>query len=232
MVILNTLLGIVFLIIAIVATYFVVAFFGMAIPIHRKFQHQNNGIDIFLTSNGMHVDFVVPTQNALYDWSQIIGNSSYLKDLKNYTYLGLGWGDRDFFLKVDSWDSVPKKVGARALLLPTPSLMHVTGYDELPANKTVKKVSISKSQYLNLCNFIQNRFALNTDQQAELVLKVDHAKDDNYYEAHGAYHCFYTCNNWVNTGLKKIGVRTSLWSPMAKGILNQVDKIKKERIEK
>ena len=174
----------------------------------------------------MHIDFVVPTQNALFDWSKIIGSGHFAKDINRYSYLGIGWGDEGFFLKVESWDNVPKKVGARALLLPTPSLMRVTCYDQLPTDKTVKKVSISQSQYLKLCNFIYKRFALDDNQQVHLIPDANKTENDNYYKAHGYYHCFYTCNYWVNEGLKKTGIRTTLWSPMAKAIMVQLDKIK------
>ena len=36
--------------------------------------------------------------------------------------------------------------------------------------------------------------------------------------ANKKYHVFNTCNNWVNRGLKKTGIRTAVWTAGAFGL--------------
>ena len=125
------------------------------------------------------------------------------------------------------------KIAARAMLIPTPTIMHVTGYEVLPYDKLkVAKITISKSQFVHLSSFIYNAFRLKTNQEIELIPGVRYTEHDNFYHANGVYHAFHTCNYWVNKGFKRIGVRTALWSPFVKGIFYQLDKIKPHYQEK
>ena len=118
------------------------------------------------------------------------------------------------------------------MFIPTPTIMHVIRYDELPQEELrIEKISISKNQYLHLCSFIFNYFALNEKQEIELIPNVGYNANDNFYHANGVYHAFHTCNYWVNKGLKKIGVRTALWSPLDKGIFYQLEKVKPLNIQ-
>ncbi|MEM8910114.1 MAG: TIGR02117 family protein, partial [Bacteroidota bacterium] len=197
-------------------------------PVNRKYRHvQEGGVNIFVSTNGMHTDFIVPTQHSLFDWSQIISSRPFDKALQDYPYLGIGWGDPGFYLELEAWNKMTAKLATRAMLIPTSTIMHVTGYDQLPKQKLrVEKIAISKSQYVHLCSFIYSAFALKSNQEIDLIPNVGYADNDNFYKANGVYHAFHTCNYWVNKGLKKIGVRTALWSPLDRGIFYQLDKVK------
>lgn len=227
MILLSTIGGLLLLIILLVVTYLLLLPIGTIIPINRKFKPVRNGVDIFVSTNGMHVDYIVPTRNQLFDWSKIIDSSPYAKSLTEYPYLGIGWGDPGFYLELETWDKLSFKIAAKALLYPTPTIMHVIGYDSLPGETLrVEKISISPSSYVHLSSFIYNAFRLDPDQKLDLIRGVGYTADDNFYQAKGVYHAFHTCNYWVNKGLKRIGVRTPLWSPLEKGIFYQLDKIK------
>lgn len=201
---------------------------GTIIPINRKYQPVINGVNIYLSSNGMHTDFIVPTQNNLFDWTTLIDSQPYEKDLTQYPYLGIGWGDWNFYVELDAWENLTPQLAARALLNPkTKTLMHITAYDELPTpERRVEKVSISPQQYLSLCTFIQSGFCFNDQEEVQLLTGLGYEPTDNFYKATGSYHYFHTCNYWVNKGLKKIGVRTSLWTPIDRGMFYQLGKVK------
>ena len=232
MILLNVLGSILVLALGLVLTYLLLLPFGAWIPINRKFKPVKNGIDIFLSTNGMHTDFILPTRNKLFDWSTIIDSQPYEKDLHSYPYLGVGWGDPGFYLELESWDKLSVKIAAKAMLMPTSTIMHIIGYEDLPQDTlTVEKITISHSQYLHLCSYIYNDFTLNDNQKINLIPGVGYSNNDNFYHANGVYHAFHTCNYWVNKGLKKIGVRTSLWSPFDRGIFYQLNKIKNDNHE-
>lgn len=177
----------------------------------------------------MHIDFIVPTKNALFDWSSFIDSQPFAKDLSVYPLLGIGWGDWSFYIDLDEWENLSVGIAANALLNPfTRTLIHITGYDELPSVKKNEKITISPNQYLHLCELMCQSFALNTEQQIDLLPNLGYTSNDNFYSAKGSYHALHTCNYWINKLLKKIGVRTSLWSPLDRGIFYQLDKMKKQ----
>ncbi|MFM7854609.1 MAG: DUF2459 domain-containing protein [Flammeovirgaceae bacterium] len=47
--------------------------------------------------------------------------------------------------------------------------------------------------------------------------------NDSFYEAKGTYNLFFTCNTWVNEGLKKAGLKACLWTPFDSGLLRKYD---------
>ena len=216
-------------VVAIVGGYLLLVPFGTHIPVNRKFKHVKDGIDIYVSTNGVHVDYILPAKNHIMDWAKVINSQPFPRNLGEYPHLGIGWGDPGFYLEIETWGHLTAKIAARAMLYPTPTIMHVTGYDQLP-HETLKieKISISQNQYLELCGYIYKAFALKSDQEVDLIPNVGYTEHDNFYKANGYYHAFHTCNYWVNKGLKKIGVRTSLWSPWDRGIFIQLDKLKKE----
>lgn len=220
-------LGYVLLVIFGFLSLFIVALgLGTIIPVNRKFRPIKNGIDIFVTTNGMHIDFIVPTRNKLRDWTQIIDSQGFKKKLLDYPYLGIGWGAPEFYLELESWDNLPFDIAFRALAIPSSTIMHVIGYDELPVEELkVKKISISSNQYIDLCRFISSSFKRNEQNDLLLIPDVGYTENDNFYHAHGVYHLFHTCNYWINKGLKQIGVYAPIWSPLDKGILYQLDRL-------
>lgn len=216
------------LFIILVLVYLLLLPLGALIPVNLKYRPAQNGIEVFLSTNGMHVDFILPTQNHLFDWTAIIDKQPFAKKIGAYPYLGLGWGDWNFYIELDKWENLSPQLAAKALLNPnTPPLMHITGYEQLPYDSLkVAKVLLSHSQYLQLCDFIYTAFALDKNKAIDLLPNLGYTEHDNFYKAHGSYHAFHTCNYWVNKGLKKIGVRTAIWSPLDRGIFYQLGKIK------
>ena len=218
--------GLILIAFLIVITYVILLPLGSLIPVNRTFKHVDDGVDIYVSTNGMHVDFIVPTQHESFDWTKLIDSTPFAKPLHQYPYLSIGWGDPGFYLELETWDKLTVKLAARAMLIPTPTIMHVTGYDVLPYEELrIEKITISLDQYLHLCDFIYKDFALK-NQELDLIPNVGYTENDNFYQAHGVYHAFHTCNYWVNKGLKQIGVRTALWSPFDRGIFYQLEKVK------
>jgi len=200
----------------------------MIIPHSRNFRPPVTGVPIYLSTNGMHTDFVLPTKNELFDWTQFINKENFKSNLKSSTFLGIGWGDRAIYLDIAEWSEVTFKMGLKTLLLPTDSILHITAYESVPITDdlVVKKTIISNQQYLQLCQFILTYFKVNHKQNVQLIKDAGYTENDNFYHANRKYHAFFTCNTWINKGLKIIGVRTPLWTPVDKGIFYQFEKIK------
>lgn len=200
----------------------------MLIPVHRQFIPTTEGIDLCISTNGMHTDFILPLRNNIFDWTKIINIDRYKINLTPNTKIGIGWGDKAIYLDIETWGDLTLKMGLATLFLPTPTILHVTAYDQLPTDKLkVRHTKISSIQYVQLCQFIVTYFKKDAQEKVLLIENAGYTPKDNFYHAIGKYHAFKTCNTWVNQGLKKIGIRTASWSPLDKGIFYQFSMIRK-----
>jgi len=206
--------------------YLLLAIIGTLIPINRKFIAPTNGIDLYLSTNGMHINFILPCKNMVFDWSKIIDAKNFDLPFNATTFLSFGWGDKAIYLDIVEWKELTLKMGLATLFLPTPTIVQVTAHQQLPIDKlSIKKTCISEQQYQQLCQFILASFVVDPAQNVQLIPEAGYTPNDNFYQANGKYHAFYTCNTWVNHALRKIGVRTTLWTTVDRGVLYQFDKI-------
>lgn len=102
--------------------------------------------------------------------------------------------------------------------------VHVTYYSEVPSDRPLIQLSLSAKQYQQLCDFVHSSLRSNTDGSRVLLLPTRDGinwSHDRYYDAHGRYCIFYTCNTWVNNALKAAEQKACLWTPFAEGIYFQ-----------
>lgn len=199
---------------------------GAIIPVNTNYRNKDQGIEIGISSNGVHTDFILPTVNAFFDWRNLIEVNDYEASLSPGSFLGIGWGDRGFYLDTPTWAELKAKTAMVAMLVPSTALIHITAHPTPPyGNKFYEKLYLTEAQYLALCQYITGYFKFENGQ-TELWEGVGYTPDDNFYTADGFYHACNTCNFWVNKGLIKAGVRTALWSPLDRGMFHQLAKIK------
>ncbi len=224
---LSIILTLILALLILILGYFIGILIGLLIPIHRGFKPLQNGVNLSISTNGMHTDFILPAKNKVFDWTTFIDANNFDLTITAETKLGIGWGDKAIYLDIETWGELTIKMGLATLFLPTPTILHITAYEALPTDTLkVQKTFISNAQYLKLCQFILAYFNTNSLEKPTLIEGAGYTPNDNFYQAIGKYHAFNTCNTWVNKGLKKIGIRTALWSPMDKGIFYQFEKIK------
>lgn len=199
---------------------------GSIIPVNAGFRSAMDGVPIFVSSNGIHTDFVLPAINHLFDWSAVVDVADFATPLTTQSYLGIGWGDRGFYLDIPTWADLDFKTAFNAMCLPSPTLMHVTSHGEAPpSSKQLARIQLTEDQYLYLCQYIVSYFRIR-DGKVDLIPGASYTPDDHFYWALGSYHAFNTCNFWINRGLIKTGVRSALWSPTDRGIFFQLKKVR------
>lgn len=212
------------LILGISIMYTFAGFLCSIIPKNKSYKNHPKDVEVYLVSDGIHTDFLVPCMNAYFNWKNIIDDRPYQLTFDDQTFLSLGWGDRGFYLDIPTWGDLTFKVAARAMLIPSKTVMHVTAHDHLPKDKKyLEKIHLSRSQYLLLCKYISSYFEVQ-QQQIVHIPNVGYTENDEFYNSTGSYHAFNTCNFWVNKGLILIGVRMPIWSHWAKGLFYQLRK--------
>ena len=200
--------------------YFLAAFGLTAITVNSDFKEcEKDGVEIFIKTNGIHTDFILPYKNELYDWSKFVKANDTKGGDTSVVNVAFGWGDKGFYLKTKTWNDFKFSVAFKALFCMSTSAMHVTYYKKLSETESCKKVCITKTSYLKLVDFICKSFSANSDGVPQQIMGASYWNNDAFYEARGTYSLFFTCNTWTNCGLKKADMKACLWTPFDKGIL-------------
>lgn len=202
--------------------YLVFAVLLSLFPVNTNFKESETGIDIFIKSNGVHTDIVVPVSNGLIDWREKVELQHFQETDPEQKYISFGWGDKGFYLHTPTWGDLKFSTAFKAMFWLGTSAMHVTYLEEIPEeNKYVKKIRISSDQYKELIAHIDNSFQKDVNGKF-LLIKGNHydGQNDNFYEGIGTYSFFQTCNCWTNLGLKKSGVRTAAWAPFEWSVMH------------
>lgn len=200
---------------------------GGRITVNEDFQPTPDGIEIFLVSNGIHTDIVLPAVTDFHDWHETFPPETFDPPLPagQATMVAFGWGDRGLYENVPTWADLTLPIAARSLLLPTQSAMHVTYYRSRPAlTPLVRQVRISPEQHRTLVQFIEDSFSRDgAGRPINLDCCWYPAINDNFYASPPRYHVLRTCNVWTNKALRVSGIRTALWTPFHDRLLEQWD---------
>lgn len=206
-------------ILGIVIIYIVLGLALPLIPVSAKDDGQEKVIPIYIYTNGVHTDIVMPVKNDLQDWSRKIPFDNIKSKKTDYNYIGVGWGDKGFYLDTPTWADLKFSTAVKAAFWMSESAMHCTYYRAMKEGDDCKMIMISRNQYKDLVKFVEDKF--DRDQNGNFILIPTNAVyDDNdaFYDAKGTYSFLYTCNTWSNDALKAAGQKAALWTPTDFGI--------------
>ncbi len=178
-------------------------------------------LDIYIFSNGVHTDIVVPICTPYIDWSETILLANTKSKTPGMRYIGFGWGDKGFYLDTPTWAELKASTAFVAMFYLGTSAMHTTFYQDMQESEDCIKISISHVDYQKLIRYIQESFRYDEQGQPIYIPGHSYGSDDSFYEAHRTYGWFYTCNTWANDALKYCGQKASLWTPFDTGIFYQ-----------
>jgi uncharacterized protein (TIGR02117 family) len=202
----------------IIGLYFLFAEISSGVIVNKK-QDQPKEMAIYISTNGFHTDIVMPVKTGMVDWSEKISFSDTKSKDGNQNFVAVGWGNRDFFINIPSWAEVKLSIAVRAALGMGPSAMHTTFLKSVYEDESCRKIELSKSQYIDLANFIESYFIKDSlENFINISTPNTYGDSDAFYEAKGRYTPFFTCNTWVNSALKSAGLRSCLWTPFQRGL--------------
>lgn len=194
-------------------SYFLIALLLTSITIERK--HKNKVLDksIFLSSNGVHLDLIIPKKHIKPDLLESIVKT------ENSKYLAFGWGDENFYINTPTWGDLTFSNAFKALFMKSPSLMHVTRFNNI--QKKWVEIKINTNELSKLNTYLLSNFKLNKEGGKMLLKNKGYTLTDDFYKAKGSYSCFKTCNTWVNTGFKYAGLKSCYWTPFDFGLMKK-----------
>jgi uncharacterized protein (TIGR02117 family) len=173
-------------------------------------------ITIYLISNEIHTDLVLPVKNEVFDWESFWSPEDF--GSRPGAWVEIGWGDKEFYRKVPTWDDFTYSVALKALFLPGDAAIHVNYLSGNPDHYPHSaRLEISPETYQKLVRAIKSQF-VSSGETPSLVLNSGYSDTDNFYEAHGVFSIFKTCNVWTGNILAQAGLRHPLWSPTKYGL--------------
>ncbi len=209
---------------AFVSLYFFFAWLFSRIGVERE-AGQPNELTIYIKSNGVHTDVVMPVRHRLCDWSAALPFMNTRGKDTTAQYVGLGWGDRGFYLETPTWADLTFSTAFKACFWLGRSAVHATYYRSVEEGKDCVAMQISEAQYARLIAYIDRTFAPGAGG-APVVIPTDalYSDADAFYEARGRYSFLNTCNVWANDALKATGQKAAVWAPFDWGIFHQYRK--------
>ena len=203
-------------ILAIPAFYLAAALVGSLVPVNAGWREPDQGIKVYLVDNGTHADLILPVRAAGLDWAPLVPRSDMADARPDMEWIAFGAGERRVYLDTPTWADI----SLRTLWAATTGgerVMHVE-YTSDPSY-AARAIRVTPEQYRRLWAAIRAEFRL--DGRGHPV-RIDHpgyGPRDAFYEGIGRASALSTCNNWVAGRLRLAGVKTSLWTPFAQGLL-------------
>ncbi|WP_159019866.1 DUF2459 domain-containing protein [Algibacter sp. L3A6] len=193
--------------------YIIMALILSSITVDRKVSNENSEKLIYLNTNGVHLDIVIPIE---YVDSLVLSGIKYNQ---NDTYLSFGWGDENFYINTPTWNDLTFSTAFKAMFLESSTLMHVTRYRQKRLGWV--EIKINELELKKLNHYLLNTFEVNQKGMKIILENKGYSSIDDFYTSKGSYSCFKTCNSWVNIGFKDSGLKSCLWTPFDFGLMNK-----------
>ncbi len=171
---------------------------------------------------GIHTNIIVPVNNEIFDWREYLtlNNNSQLKNSDN-SYLGFGWGERNWYMNPPTELPLILRKGFRALFFPNPSVLRVQKHYNFPENYDIECIGVQQTDYLELMEFIKNSFQLS--KRGEKIRLINNPyTNTSFYEAKGTYSILRNSNNWTAEGLNIANINTPLWAGLSVAIMHHL----------
>lgn len=195
--------------------YVLISLLLSSITIKQTSGNEDSNNQIYLTTNGVHLDIVIPKRHI--DSLLLSG----IKHNQEDEYISFGWGDENFYLNTPTWGDLTIKNAVGAMFLKSTTLLHITRYRRTYDGWIGIKVSDEELQKLN--EYLFETFALNETGEKVILPNKGYSLTDDFYKANGSYTCINTCNSWVNSGFKYSGLKCSYWTPFDFGLINKYE---------
>jgi uncharacterized protein (TIGR02117 family) len=193
--------------------YIIISLILSSITVDRIVNNESSEKLIYLNTNGVHLDFVIPIKNV--DSLVLSG----IKNIGNQKFLSFGWGDENFYINTPTWGDLTFSNAFRAMFLESSTLMHVTRYKQRRSDWI--EIKVTKSELRKLNNYLLKTFEVDENGMKIILKNKGYSSIDDFYKAKGSYSLLKTCNSWVNIGFKESGLKSCLWTPFDFGLINK-----------
>ena len=200
------------------------AYLGAAVvlgwlSVNRDYVPAESGVDVYLVTNGIHADLVVPIDALDVHWAERLPLPAWDRWRAFGGDLAFGWGDRGFYIETPTWGDLRVSTALFAVTGLDTSVLHVEVVRVPAPGASTRHVRLSPPAYRRLAAFISSTFGVERGEPALPIPGAHYGNHDAFYAAKGHYSLLQTCNEWTRRGLQDAGVRVPVWSPFDKALL-------------
>jgi len=182
---------------------------------NRDWRPPDDGITIYVETNGFHTGFILPAQAEGIDWHALFPPTDLADSRFHATgatdHVAISWGEREFYLNTPQWTDVNPRNVARAALGSDQTLIHIYHMRRPAEGVYARRLVISFDAYRRLANALLQDVAL--PDAGRLKPIPGYGGDDVFYRGRGRYSLINSCNTWTGDHLRAIGVRVGAWTP-------------------
>ena len=200
---------------AIPLAYLLAALVGSLIPVNRTWVEPATGETIYLISNGIHIDLILPEAAAGLDWRPLFPARDFARPDSAARWLAFGMGERKVYLDTPRWRDIRLST-IWAATVGGKRVMHVERISD-PAWHA-HAIRLRPEEYRRLWASIRAGFVLGADGQPRRIDHPGYGPNDAFYDGIGRASAINTCNTWAADMLRLAGIKVSLWSPFPQGI--------------
>jgi uncharacterized protein (TIGR02117 family) len=200
---------------AVVLLYLAAALVGSLVPVNRNWTEPAKGTTVYLASNGVHVDLVMPVRAQGLDWSRLLPRREFAAAPADLRWIAFGSGEQRVYLDTPTWwDLRPRTIWSA--LTGGKRVMHVQ-YVASPEYAD-RAIRLRPEEYRRLWAAVRADFALGADGKPQHIDHPGYGPTDAFYRASGKQSALRTCNSSLADWLRLAGIKTSLWPPFARGV--------------
>lgn len=197
--------------------YLCAAVLGSLIPRNAAWEEPADGIQVFIRSNGVHADLVLPARSDGIDLYHLVPPDHVADRGAARGWIAFGWGQREFYLETPRWADLTLHNAARSVF-GGDALMHVEHVGPPRASSMTRPLRLERHAYRQLVAAVADGFATDGGRPIPLIGR-GYGGADVFYEATGRYTALRTSNQWTADALAYAGVRIGAWTPFAQGIM-------------
>lgn len=205
-------------IVAVAALYLIAAVIGSLVPRNADWQEPRQGILIFLRTNGVHADIVLPASAAGLDLYRLVPPADIRDPEKADGWIAFGWGQREFYIETPRWADLTVRSALRSVL-GGDALMHVEHLGRPSVSGAMRSIRLDPASYRRLVASVARDFVREESGRTVPLRGRGYGSTDIFYEARGRYNGLKTSNQWTAERLAEAGVEIGVWTPFAQGIM-------------
>jgi uncharacterized protein (TIGR02117 family) len=209
---------------ALPAAYLLAALVLGLAAVNTDFRPAADGVRIWVRTNGVHAEFVVPTRAEGVDWSRDHPPSDMRRLAEPLEFIAFGWGDANFFASTPTWSDLRWSTALAALSGTGDGAMHVE-YIAAPSGYAGRELTLSGMQYARLVDYVRASFARDDAGRPRRLGAPGYFDTDAFYAARPRYSPWFTSNDWVRRGLTAAGVRAPRWAPFDVALFHQLSRV-------
>ena len=191
---------------------------GSLVPRNAGWDEPRQGIVIFVRTNGVHADVVLPASAAGLNLYRIAPPADIRNPGQAGGWVAFGWGQREFYLETPSWADLTVRNAVRSII-GGDALMHIEHLGQPRVSPAMRPMRLDPEAYRRLVASIERYFVLDQSRRTIPLLGRGYGPNDIFYEARGRYSALTTSNQWTSDRLAEAGVEIGIWTPFAQGIM-------------